>query len=74
VDAIPGDAAELRAAYQRLTDKFRTLWVFQHFSRARRRPPRRGRRTSAAFTPLYEQIKKVRKGARPGRRTSCSTR
>ena len=64
MDAIPGDAAELRAAYQRLTDKFRTLWVFQQFLQglAAVLPSGGVAGTSAAFTPLYEQIKKVKEG------------
>jgi hypothetical protein len=64
VDVIPREAIELRTAYQRLTDKFRTLWVFQQFLQglAAVLPSGGVAGTSAAFTPLYEQIKKVKEG------------
>ena len=64
MDAIPRDAADLRTAYQRLTDKFRTLWVFQQFLQglAAVLPSGGVAGTSAAFTPLYEQIKKIKEG------------
>ena len=64
MDVIPRDAIELRTAYQRLTDKFRTLWVFQQFLQglAAVLPSGGVAGTSAAFTPLYEQIKKVKEG------------
>ena len=64
MDVIPQDAAELRTAYQRLTDKFRTLWVFQQFLQglAAVLPSGGVAGTSAAFTALYEQIKKVKEG------------
>jgi hypothetical protein len=64
VDVIPRDAADLRTAYQRLTDKFRTLWVFHQFLEglAAALPSGGVAETSAAFTPLYEQIKKVKEG------------
>ncbi len=64
MDAIPRDAADLRTAYQRLTDKFRTLWVFQQFLQglAAVLPSGGVTGTSAAFTPLYEQIRKIKEG------------
>jgi hypothetical protein len=64
VDAIPREAAELRTAYQRLTDKFRTLWVFQQFLQglAAVLPSGGVAGTSSAFTPLYEQIKRIKEG------------
>ncbi|HQR67646.1 MAG TPA: hypothetical protein PLB02_09645, partial [Thermoanaerobaculia bacterium] len=69
MDAISREAAELRTAYQHLTDKFRTLWVFQQFLQglAAVLPSGGVAGTSAAFTPLYEQIKKIKdgRGTRP---------
>jgi hypothetical protein len=64
VDVAPRDADELRVAYQRLTDKFRTLWVFQQFFQglASVLPTGSVAGTSAAFAPLYEQIRKVKEG------------
>ena len=62
MDALPKNAPEIRAAYQRLTDKFRTLWVFQQFLQGLSAvlPAGEVAGTSAAFSPLYEQIKKVK--------------
>jgi len=64
VDVIPPEAAEFRLAYQRLTDKFRTLWVFQQFLQglAAVLPSGGVAGTSSAFTPLYEQIKRIKEG------------
>jgi len=64
VDVIPREAAEFRTAYQRLTDKFRTLWVFQQFLQglAAVLPSGGVAGTSSAFTPLYEQIKRIKEG------------
>lgn len=61
---MPREVAEFRTAYQRLTDKFRTLWVFQQFLQglAAVLPSGGVAGTSAAFTPLYDQIKKVKEG------------
>ncbi len=69
MDVLPKNAPELRGAYQRLTDKFRTLWVFQQFLQGLSAvlPAGEVAGTSSAFSPLYEQIKKVKESrdARP---------
>ena len=69
MDDIPRDDGELRTAYNRLTEKFRTLWVFHQFLQglAAALPAGGVAGTSAVFTPLYEQIKKVKesKESRP---------
>ncbi len=64
MDVVPRDAGELRTAYHHLTDKFRTLWVFQQFLQglASVLPSGGVAATSAPFAPLYEQIKKVKEG------------
>ncbi len=55
-------APGLRAAYRRLTDKFRTLWVHQQFLQtlSTALPPGEITGGSAAFSSLFERIKKVK--------------
>ncbi len=52
----------MRAAYQRLTEKFRTLWLFHQFLQGIQAVLPAGEPVSAgpAFGPLYEQIKAVK--------------
>ncbi len=53
---------EFRAAYQRLTEKFRTLWVFQQFLQELSAVLPSGAVAGVAptFPPIYEEIKKVK--------------
>ena len=62
MDALLENATELRAAYKRLTEKFRTLWIVQQFLQgiAAVLPTGEVAASSAAFSPLFEQIKKVK--------------
>jgi hypothetical protein len=71
VEAALKDASEVRAAYQRLTEKFRTLWLFHQFLQGIQAVLPDGEPASAgpAFGPLYEQIKAV-KDSRESRESS----
>jgi len=62
VDTVLKDASEVRAAYQRLTEKFRTLWLFHQFLQGIQAVLPAGEPVPAgpAFGPLYEQIKAVK--------------
>jgi hypothetical protein len=53
---------EFRASYQRLTEKFRTLWVFQQFLQELSAVLPSGHVAGAAagFAPIYEEIKKLK--------------
>ncbi|MFI5180860.1 MAG: hypothetical protein ACHQPI_05680 [Thermoanaerobaculia bacterium] len=53
---------EFRALYQRLTEKFRTLWVFQQFQQELSAVLPSGEVAGAAatFSPIYEEIKKLK--------------
>lgn len=53
---------EFRASYQRLTEKFRTLWVFQQFLQELSAvlPSGEVAGVAASFPPIYEEIKKVK--------------
>jgi len=61
----------VRAAYQRLTERFRTLWLFHQFLQGIQAVLPAGEPVSAgpAFGPLYEQIKAV-KESRESRESS----
>ena len=71
MDAALKDASEVRAAYQRLTERFRTLWLFHQFLQGIQAVLPAGEPVSAgpAFGPLYEQIKAV-KESRESRESS----
>ena len=59
----PSEAeTEFRASYQRLTEKFRTLWVFQQFLQELSAvlPSGQVAGVAASFPPTYEEIKKVK--------------
>jgi len=73
MDTISRDASEVRDAYQRLTEKFRTLWLFHQFLQGMQAvlPGESPASVGPAFGPLYEQIKAV-KEARETRESAAS--
>jgi len=65
----PAEAeTEYRASYKRLTEKFRTLWVFHQFLQELSAvlPTGEVADVAATFPPIYEEIKKVKASRETG--------
>ncbi len=59
---FPAAESDFRASYKRLTEKFRTLWVFQQFLQELSAvlPSGRVAGVAAGFSPIYEEIKMLK--------------